>query len=1013
MLNLGYRLGGTILRGGAGTRPSLNLNFLSGTLDSRVTFSRTSNATLVDSTGRVTYAPNNLVLRSEEFDDAAWTKTGVTVTANATTAPNGTITADKLVENTDVGAAHFVTMTSSPSLATGQFGIYSVYVKAAERTFFQLILTGIGAACVFLSSGFDLTNGTAGVVTATATSTITPVGDGWYRCSIMAPAVTASVVGGQIRLAAAATGLSAATYTGNGTSGLFVWGAQFEQVTYQTQPSTYNKTAASAYYGPRFDYNPITLAPRGLLIEEQQTNLIIRSEEFDNSTWAKDFITATANSATAPNGTTTADKLIPDAAADLTSIGQGTTRIGATYSASTTHTFSVFAKEAEFDRIQLFFSEGTGTGNRAQVEYSLVDGSVVTAAAVVGTFTSPSSTSTSFGNGWYRFTLTFTTGTGVSGRARLAVRDSGTTTGDGTSGILLWGAQVEEGAFATSYIPTAASTVTRAADLASMTGTNFSSWYNQSEGTIVWDATSFSTSSANAVVNINSNSTANRIYGYFSATAAIGLVTTTSSEQVSFNSGTLSGGLSGKTAFAYALNNFAQSTRGAAVITDSSGTVPTVSQMNIGTSHASVQSLNGHIRTITYYPQRIHNPELQILSVSDPSLNLNFLSGTLDNRITFTRSTTGTFVGSNGLIQSTAINAPRFDYDPVTLAPRGLLIEEQRVNLLLRSEEFDNASWSKVRSSITANATTSPDGTMNADRFVIDTTAASNHSCGQSVSVTSGTTYAFTVFAKADQFSQINLRFSAQFPAGNAVYDLNSGTVDTNGTVVSASMTSFGNGWWRCVLVMTASATGTSGPQIFLAQSSSITIATADNTSGLFIWGAQLEASTFPASYIPTVASTVTRAADSASITGANFSSWYNASEATIVVSGDSSRGGVAGTTRNFLFVDSTANNIIRSNGTSTLQVVDGGVTQATIAATPSIPFDGTVYKFASTYRLNDFATVTTAPVVTDTSGTVPTGINQLVLGGGSSTTILNGHIRTFTYYPQRIDNAQLPSLTV
>jgi hypothetical protein len=75
------------------------------------------------------------------------------------------------------------------------------------------------------------------------------------------------------------------------------------------------------------------------------------------------------------------------------------------------------------------------------------------------------------------------------------------------------------------------------------------------------------------------------------------------------------------------------------------------------------------------------------------------------------------------------------------------------------------------------------------------------------------------------------------------------------------------------------------------------------------------------------------------------------------------------------------------------------------------IPFDGTVYKFASAFKVNDFATVTTGAVVTDTSGTVPTGINQLVLGGGSSTTILNGHIRTFTFYPQRLTNVQLQEL--
>jgi len=397
-----------------------------------------------------------------------------------------------------------------------------------------------------------------------------------------------------------------------------------------------------------------------------------------------------------------------------------------------------------------------------------------------------------------------------------------------------------------------------------------------------------------------------------------------------------------------------------------------------------------------------------------PSLSLNFLAGnTLDPRITFTRSTTATFVGSNGLIQTAAINAPRFDYDPVTLAPKGLLVEEQRVNLLLRSEEFDNASWSKVRSSITANATTSPDGTTNADRFVIDTTPAANHSCGQPVSVTSGITYAFTVFAKADQFSQINLRFSAQFPASTSTYfDLISGVVTVGAGALSASMTSFGNGWWRCTLLATANATGSSSPQIFLAESGSITILIGDGTSGLFLYGAQLEAGTFATSYVPTVASTVTRAADNAVITGANFSSWYNASEGSIVVSGDSIRPiGSSPATRIFQFDNGTTANNIRTGGLSTLQVVDGGVTQASIAATPSIPFDGTVFKFASAFRLDDFATVTTGAVVTDTSGTMPT-VTQLSLGGSSlAGGLLNGHLRNITYYTTRLTDAQLQAL--
>jgi hypothetical protein len=399
---------------------------------------------------------------------------------------------------------------------------------------------------------------------------------------------------------------------GDGTSGIFAWGAQFEEVTYQTTPDTYNQTVASVYYGPRFDYDPVTLAARGLLIEEQRVNLALYSEQFDNAGWAKDNATITANAAVAPDGTTTADKAIPSNGVDLTSIANGTVRQAVTYSAGATLTFSVFAKEAEFDRIELYFSEATGTANRATVTYSLVDGSVVTAAAVAGTFTSVSSTSTSFGNGWYRFTLTFTTGSGTTARARFAVRDSGTTIGDGTSGILIWGAQLEAGAFATSYIPTVASTVTRASDTPTITGANFASWYNASEGSIVVSADSFRGTAGTARTFQFDDSTAdNNIRAAGQSTLQVVDATVTQASLsptplISFD------GTVFKFASAYKANDFASVTTGA-VATDTSGTVPTVTQLALGRGVGGT-ILNGHLRTFTYYPQRLANEQLQALS---------------------------------------------------------------------------------------------------------------------------------------------------------------------------------------------------------------------------------------------------------------------------------------------------------------------------------------------------------------------------------------------------------------
>ena len=312
-----------------------------------------------------------------------------------------------------------------------------------------------------------------------------------------------------------------------------------------------------------------------------------------------------------------------------------------------------------------------------------------------------------------------------------------------------------------------------------------------------------------------------------------------------------------------------------------------------------------------------------------PTLALDFLAGApLDSRITFTRTTTATFVGSNGLIQSSAINAPRFDYNPTTLAPLGLLIEEQRTNLLLNSD-------------------------------ILGTNLST-----QSVTVTAQS-YTISFYG--------------------------AGTITLSGAAIQ---------------IVTGTGAYPSRRTLTFTPIAGVLVCTVVGT----VQFAQLETGAFATSFIPTAASTVTRAADNPVITGANFSSWYNASEGSIVVSADSFRG-TAGTARNFQFDDGTSANNIRAAGQSTLQVVDATVTQASLSPTPLIPFDGTVFRFASAYKANDFASVTTGAVATDASGTVPT-VTQVSLGRGVGGTILNGHLRTFTFYPQRLANAQLQALT-
>jgi hypothetical protein len=179
--------------------------------------------------------------------------------------------------------------------------------------------------------------------------------------------------------------------------------------------------------------------------------------------------------------------------------------------------------------------------------------------------------------------------------------------------------QLEQGAFATSPIPTTTTALTRALDVAVMTGTNFSSWYNQSEGTVsvAFDVYAPSVSDGFGRVYQINDGTSNNIIALLKNNGLgleyFGLVRVAGLEQATLFTPAILANIPAKVATAYKLNDFAQSTNGGSVTTDTSGTIPTVTQMRIG-SGTDVSVLNGHIRRITYFNRRLANSELQLLS---------------------------------------------------------------------------------------------------------------------------------------------------------------------------------------------------------------------------------------------------------------------------------------------------------------------------------------------------------------------------------------------------------------
>jgi hypothetical protein len=386
-----------------------------------------------------------------------------------------------------------------------------------------------------------------------------------------------------------------------------------------------------------------------------------------------------------------------------------------------------------------------------------------------------------------------------------------------------------------------------------------------------------------------------------------------------------------------------------------------------------------------------------------PRLALDFTTASLDSRVTFTRSGgTASVVNSAGVIVAAGVDVPRFDYDPVTLACKGLLIEESRTNQTLQSENF-STSWTLNTVSASVDATISPDGTTNADKVYAQATT-SQHYAAQSYTAIVANSYTLSVFAKADEETSITLRHIGATTFASAVYDLSGGTVSTvSGT---ASIKNFGNGWYRCILTGVADST-TPTYRINLRQASSYA---GDDSSGAYLWGAQLEAGAFATSYIPTVASQVTRTADVATMTGTNFSDWYNAGAGGIVARVLPST--VSGTRPVVQFDDTTSSEVIALRGNTTnpeLSIVDGGAPQSQIDAGTIAA--NTTYNFGAAWATdNCAAAVNGGASVTDTTATIPT-VTQARLGSDGAN-YLNGQLQTVRYWPQRLIDAEVQSFS-
>jgi hypothetical protein len=379
------------------------------------------------------------------------------------------------------------------------------------------------------------------------------------------------------------------------------------------------------------------------------------------------------------------------------------------------------------------------------------------------------------------------------------------------------------------------------------------------------------------------------------------------------------------------------------------------------------------------------------------------------NMTGYLQTTTAPITNYIPRLMTAATNVARFDHDPITREPLGLLIEEQRANLVTYAEDFSNAAWAKNSGvTITANANIAPDGNLTADKLNETTIAAGLSGVSRTISgLTNGTTYTASVYAKAGERKYIYMS------AGNRELnaDLINGVITfTNGT---ATIKNVGGGWWRITLQFTA--VGTSAVLgFYLAYP--VVVSTKATGNGIYLWGAQLEAGAFATSYIPTAAASVTRSADAANMTGTNFSSWYRADEGAFLVEA-ATFAPASGAVGRILSLSISGSESTETNRVFTYNGKIGGNTRFSgISQSDLQPFTyttNTAFKFAYGYRLNDFAAVGNGGTIfTDTSGNVPINLNEMGIGSVSGTGPANVTIKKIAYYPSRLTNAQLQGLT-
>ena len=552
---------------------------------SSLTFSRTSLATMFDSTGKLTYAPNNLLTYSNTFSNAAWLKTAGATISNANSVAD------------PFGGTQASTFTASST------GVY-VYQQSGGSVGTKII----SAIWIKRRTG----SGVVKIQDAAGTDIVVPVSASWQQFSASAP------------LFATSGGYGIAVYIATSGDAVDIYAATTSAVTYETTPRADDQviTTSAAYYGPRIDYDPNTLAVKGLLIEEARTNLVVNSGAVATGA-ATTAATITAGQSGAPDGS--ASYALVQASNTLSGNHYIYRSAPVSISAATIYTFSTFVKASGQRYVTLLFSPQASLWYAATLD--LQTGIITQTMSSGGSAANLASAVQSLGGGVYRLSVTGNSVAATLAYLQFQLETTGTPTlvswgysnstpANTTDGALVWGWDLEAGPFATSYIPTAASSVTRAADVVQFTGAALTALQGSAASLVAEWTSGVSPSTSNAYI--------------LSAVGGAGLrIWTTNSYRLTNGTNTIDATLpSGnvqqlqRTGFAYSGAGRSVVASGGTVTSDANGAAMS-GTIYFGSSGGSAAFINEHIKSFAIYNQRLSDATLQAKSVVGASYAAN------------------------------------------------------------------------------------------------------------------------------------------------------------------------------------------------------------------------------------------------------------------------------------------------------------------------------------------------------------------------------------------------------